>query len=322
MIDLILMSHALAVARHGNYARAADELGVTPPTLSRHITSLEKQLGIRLFDRGRSGAVPTPLGQEVLSQAEALIAGSRHLEHEIAMLRGLETGQLSVGAGVYPAFLSVGTALGRLSAKHPGLQVEVTAGDWHHTVDQVLAGSLDLAVVELSGPAEDPRLTLEPLPRHQGAFFCRAGHPLLGERHVTPEKMFQYPFAGTKLAARAIRELRSPPTTGRIEAASGEFIPPVQVNTLRMAMEAVAVSDAFGVAPLSAIHARAPIGQLVALDYRPSWLRTNYGFVHLRNRTLSPGAEAFMNEMRAVEADIEAEESSHLPPKTRSTRAH
>ncbi len=322
MIDLTLLSHALVIARHGSYARAADELGVTPPTLSRQITSLEKQLGLRLFDRGRSGAAPTPLGRQVLARAQSLMAESRHLEHEIAMLRGLEVGKLSVGAGVYPAFLSVGKALGRLSAKHPGLQVEVIAGDWRETVEQVLSGSLDLTVAELSGPAEDSRVSVEPLPRHQGAFFCRAGHPMLQARDLTLETIFQYPFAGTKLAARAIEHLRAPPRAGSIDAATGELIPSVRVNTLRMAMDAVAVSDAVGIAPLSAIRSHAPGAQLVALDFRPPWLHTNYGFICLKDRTLSPAAEAFMAELRAVEAEIEADEQAHSPPKKRSPRAH
>lgn len=322
MLDLTLLSHALAIARHGNYARAAGELGVTPPTLSRHITSLEQQLGIRLFDRGRSGAVPTALGQEVLDQAQWLLADAQRLEREVAMLRGVEVGKLAIGAGVYPAFLSVGRALGHLSAKHPGLQVEVIAGDWQSMVEQVLSGSLDLTVAELSGPAEDPRLTQEPLPRHLGAFFCRAGHPLLQEREVTLDKIFLYPFAGPKLAARAFTELQPPPTAGPIEPTTGEFVPAIQVNTLRLAMEAVAVSDAVGIAPLSVIRLYAPGGQIVALSYRPAWLHTNYGLIYLKDRTLSPAAEAFMTELRAVEADIAADEQSHSPPKQRRPRGH
>jgi DNA-binding transcriptional LysR family regulator len=322
MLDLTLVSHALAIARHGNYARAASELGVTPPTLSRHIASLEQQLGIRLFDRGRSGAVPTTLGREVLNQAQSLLAGAQRLEREVAMLRGLEVGQLSIGAGIYPSYLSVGRALGRLSAKHPGLQVEVIAGDWQSMIEQVLSASLDLAVAELSGPAEDERLSVEPLPRHPGAFFCRAGHPLLQERDLTLEMIFQYPYAGTKLAARAIAQLKGPPGAGLIDRATGEFIPSMRVNTLHMAMEAVAVSDAFGIEPLSAIRSHAPSGQLVALDYRPAWMHTNYGIVYLKDRTLSPAAEAFMTELRAVEAELEADEQSHSPPNKRSPRAH
>jgi DNA-binding transcriptional LysR family regulator len=322
MIDLTLLSHALAVARHGNYARAADELGITPPTLSRQISALEKELGVRLFDRGRSGAVPTALGRQVLDRAALLLAESGHLEHEIAMLRGLEVGKLSVGAGVYPAFLSVGKALGRLSAKHPGLQVEVVTGDWSDMVGQVLSASLDLAVAELSGPTEDERLALEPLPRHPGAFFCRAGHPLLQERDLTLEMIFQYPFAGTKLAPRAIAHLKGPPGAGLIDSVTGEFIPSMRVNTLHMAMEAVAVSDAFGIEPLSVIRSHAPSGQLVAIDYRPAWMHTNYGIVYLKDRTLSPAAEAFITELRAVEAELEADEQAHSPPKKRSPRAH
>jgi hypothetical protein len=70
------------------------------------------------------------------------------------------------------------------------------------------------------------------------------------------------------------------------------------------------------------IRSHSPDSQIVALSYRPAWLHTNYGLIYLKDRTLSPAAEAFMTELRAVEAEIEADEQSHSPPKKRSPRAH
>ena len=50
------LQHFIEVARHGNYARAAEALGLAQPTLTRSIQALERQVGARLLDRGRSGA--------------------------------------------------------------------------------------------------------------------------------------------------------------------------------------------------------------------------------------------------------------------------
>ena len=54
-IELRLIRYALALGEHGNYARAAEALKITQPSLSRSIASLEAQLGVPLFDRGPKG---------------------------------------------------------------------------------------------------------------------------------------------------------------------------------------------------------------------------------------------------------------------------
>lgn len=321
MIDLNLMSHALAVARHGSFTRAARELGISTPTLSRQIAALEQQLGFRLFDRGRSGAVATPLGKEVLDRTRGLVVDAGLLEQEIASLRGLESGKLSIGAGVYPAYLSLGKTLGRLAAIHPGLLVDARVTDWQEAVHGVMAGDLDLAVVESTGPAADARLAFEALPRHMGIFFCRTGHPILDMAAPTLDAIFEYPFAGTKLAARVVQHLTRPPKAGSIDRLTGDFIPSIRVNSVHLALEAVATSDAFGIAPISAAAGFIEQDRLTTIPFPAPWLHSSYGVVSLRNRTLSPAAVAFIQELRAVEAEFAAAESPHQSPTTRRTRA-
>jgi len=315
------MHHALAVARRGSFTCAARELGVSTPTLSRQIAALEQQLGFRLFDRGRSGAVATPLGKEVLGRTRGLVLEAELLEQEIGALRGLESGRLAIGAGVYPALLSLGRTLGRVAAKHPGLQIDVTVTDWKEAVRDVLTGDLDLAVAESTGPPEDSRLAFEALPKHLGVFSCRTGHPLLSVSEMTLDAIFEYPFAGTKLAARVVEHLTRPPNAGSIDKLTGDLVPSIRVNSVHLAVEAVAGSDAFGIAPISAIASSIEDGRLAALPLRPPWLHTRYGLISLKNRTPSPAAVAFVREIREVEADIVAAELPHHSPTRRRSRA-
>lgn len=73
-------------------------------------------------------------------------------------MRGLEIGELRIGAGAYPAQMSVGRAVGRLTERHPALRVDVMADDLRGIIVALLAVRLDLAVVELSLVAGEPRL--------------------------------------------------------------------------------------------------------------------------------------------------------------------
>lgn len=308
MIDLSLLQNALAIAEAGSFASAAKSLGIAQPTLSRQISALELALGVRLFDRGRRGAVPTPLGQEILARAAELVQDANLLSHEIDLLRGANIGTLRVGCGVYPGHISVGRAMGRLAAQYPGLGISVVVNDWRHLANEVREAKLDLAVAELGEHTRHPDLEVEALPEHQGAFVCRAGHPLTELRAPTLADIFRFPFAGTRLAPRVGALLEGKATAGQVDPATGEYIPSIEVNTLRMAAEAVAESDAFGIFPLPVVGALMQAGRLHVLPLQPAWLKTGYGFITLRNRTLSPAAVAFMQEVRAVESELAAEE--------------
>ena len=102
MFELRLLRHALALARYRNFARAAEALHLTQPSLSRSIAVLEKDLGVRLFDRSKSGVRPTAYGELLLQRGAALVGGEDELRREIQLLAGLETGTLCIGAGPYP----------------------------------------------------------------------------------------------------------------------------------------------------------------------------------------------------------------------------
>jgi DNA-binding transcriptional LysR family regulator len=304
MFELRDLRYATMLARHRNYSRAAEALDMSQPALSRSISRMERALGVRLFDRTRSGVEPTDFGERLLVRGGALLAGAVELERELRLMQGLELGVLRVGAGTYPADLSVGTAIGRLARKHPRLRVELDIGDWRAIVDEVLAAKIDLAVIELSVARHDPRLLTQPLPKHAAAFFCRADHPLLAGSAPTFERLFEFPFAGTKIVARAAEMFRRLARSGSTDPATGDYLPPIRVDSVALAKAVVLSSDAVGLAPSRLIAAEVRAGSLVALPFRQPWLQTRYGFVSLRDRALPPGAQAFMAEVRAVEAAL------------------
>ncbi len=74
MLDLKLLHQALILARHRNFARAAEALHLTQPALSRSIAGLEAALGEKLFDRTRQGVEPTSFGRMLLARAGARAA--------------------------------------------------------------------------------------------------------------------------------------------------------------------------------------------------------------------------------------------------------
>lgn len=308
MIDLKLLRQAMVLAKHRNFARAAQALHVTQPALSRSIAGLEATVGEKLFNRTKQGVEPTAFGELVLARGGSLLEGARELERSIALMRGLDVGELRVGVGPYPAELSVGEAVGRLLSRHPALRIEVSTTDLRSLADSVLRREFDLAVVDVGMSEGETVLAFEPLPERPVQFFCRTGHPLLAEPGAGLERILQFPYVGTRLPARVARSFFALAKIGTIDSDTGDYLPPVRADTLQMAKQVVMASDAVGAAPMILIAREVEAGQLAALSWSASWLRLHYGFLYRRDRMLSPAAEAFIAEVRAVEARIVTEE--------------
>lgn len=305
-IDLRLVRHALALARHRNFARAAAALHLSQPTLSRNIAALERVLGVRLFDRGPTGVEPTSFGQLVLQRGEKLLADQSDLLREIKLQAGIEVGNLAVSAGPYPFEISIGRAMTRLIAAHPRLRVWVSVADPRHVLQGVLNGRVDMGVTDARFSGRDERLSTHPLPAHPILMASRPGHPLARRRRLTRADVFAYPIASPLVPSKNAPSIvtSASPMSGAFDATSGDFLPAVTVNSFSIARQIAAGTDVLvpGVAPMLAPDIEA--GRLVTLDYHPPEMRTHYSIVTLRGRTPSPAALAFVALLQQAEAEV------------------
>ena len=304
MIDLRTLRYVIALAEYRNFARAADELQLTQPALSRSIATLEKRLGVRLFDRGRGGAELTAFGRLLLERGQRLVRESEQLERALLLMKSVEAGELVVASGPRPATTSLGAAAGRLVRRHPGGFVRLRVMGWRQARRGLLAGEIDVAVFGASVVRHSDGLVAERLPAHAGVFFVRAGHPLSAEPALALERVLEFPLAGRWLPARIVRGLRGGVAGGSFDEATGRFLPRLRVDWPTALVRVVRESDAVGVAPAHAIAREVAAGELAALPLDASWLRTEHALITRRGQEPSPAAAAFMAEVRAVEAEF------------------
>ncbi|WP_242894846.1 LysR family transcriptional regulator [Actinomadura litoris] len=147
-MDVVLLRGFLAIAKHGHYGRAAHELSMTQPTLTKQIQSLESRVGGRLFERGRHGARLTALGAVLLPEAQDLVRRADALADRIDRMARGEAGRLSVGFGLSSIELAP-RAVAAFRRRHP--DVDVTLDDMSSQVqlDRLAAGELDVGFVRL-----------------------------------------------------------------------------------------------------------------------------------------------------------------------------
>ncbi|MFO1091624.1 MAG: LysR family transcriptional regulator [Hyphomicrobiales bacterium] len=299
-----------ALANHRHFGKAAESLGVSQPALTRSLRNLEESLGVRLFDR--DGQVePTVYGRIILERSGAIVTGFADLRRELDLVRNLDVGTLTIGAGPYPAEISVHRAMGRLSQRYPHLHLTAAVKDWLDVVQDVRAGRTDVGIGDISGVTDDPDLDIEPVRQSPLRFFGRKGHPLTERKPLTLSDLCEYPWAGPRLpsAMRAFVEADRRPFA-IYDPETGLVSPRLRLETLQAIRQVVESSDTISAAPDVLLADPAMTAAFALLPVEAPWLKLNYGFLWRRGRTLSPAAVAFMAEVRAVEAEATARLSS------------
>jgi LysR family nitrogen assimilation transcriptional regulator len=147
-MDSQLIEYFLRVADLGSINRAAADLRLSQPALSRHIALLEHQIGAKLFTRTRGGVVPTEAGRLLYERARPVL---RQLAVLVEQVGSRAAGQLSVGFP--PAWRHLFTAayIQALVAHYPGVSLRVHE-DVSHALREVMhSGMLDLAIIPFEG---------------------------------------------------------------------------------------------------------------------------------------------------------------------------
>jgi DNA-binding transcriptional LysR family regulator len=115
--------------------------------LSRNIQELERRLGVALFTRNQGGVEPTAAGVILLEQAAEVLSRSNDLVREMDLLRGLQKGELNIGAGIYPGPMFVDRAVGRLIRDHPAARVSLNYDHAINLFPRLLKREFDLTVI-------------------------------------------------------------------------------------------------------------------------------------------------------------------------------
>lgn len=301
MINLRQLHHALALRQHSSFSKAAMSCNISQSAFSRSIQQLEKSLGVRLFDRHGGVIAPTSIGESVLSRAAVISTESYEIEREVALLKGLELGDLVVALGTNAADVSGVKAMGMLMRQHPAITCQVLVLGWRQVVDQILSQHADVGLAEIGTSERDERLEVEPVATHPVRFYCRSKHPLCRRRRLTMADLGQYPLVAPRLPPRIAGNFAG---GGSHDALNGDFVPAFETDQPALARSIIRQSNAIGFAAIPQFNAWPDLEDFHILPIEAPWMRLNYGFIHLKNRTLSPAAVKFMELVLVAEAAL------------------
>ncbi len=191
-MELHQLRYFTAVAKTGNFTRAAEASHVAQASLSQQIIKLEEELGTRLFERLRRRATLTPAGHRLLKRAEIILAEVQNAQSEISSLNAQPSGTLTLGAlpTIAPYFLP--TVIDQLKQAHPQIEANIQEDTTARLVEAVSKDDVELAIV--SFPVVGSHLTKIELYQEPLWFAIPSTNPLATRKRATWKDLSQQRF--------------------------------------------------------------------------------------------------------------------------------
>jgi DNA-binding transcriptional LysR family regulator len=206
-MELRHLEHFLAVAEEQNFTRAAARLHLVQSALSVSVRALERELGVRLFDRNTHRVELTDAGRALVPEARRTLGAAEAARDAVAAVHGGVRGTVRIGIMHALSLIDLAALLTRFHHERPQVQIIPRAaqgGSAELTAD-VEEGRLDLAFVALPGPYP-AALSARPLAAEDMVLACPPGHPLARRRQIPlaeldGERFVDFPIGwGTRLA--------------------------------------------------------------------------------------------------------------------------
>jgi DNA-binding transcriptional LysR family regulator len=180
------------VAQRLSFTRAATELYITQPAVTRHIKELEQQLNTQLFIRNGSSIVLTTAGKVLMQYAEKIFQTYTDLETELAQLNNLESGTLHIGASTTVAQTILPRILALFKKTYPAVNFTFIQGNTDIITQMVLAEKVDIAIVE--GAGHYPQIAYAPFAKDEIVLVTRANNQLSKKAEITPKQLLNIPL--------------------------------------------------------------------------------------------------------------------------------
>lgn len=280
-----------------NFSRAAKSIGLSQPTASEHIKTLEKELGTRLFDRMGRRVEPTKAGLILFEYAQKILQSRDDARAAMEDYLGAISGHLEIGASTIPGGYMLPWLLGQFKLVYPETSVTIDILDSRKVIEGVLSGSIQVGVS--GAEIKNDQLIYQFFATDELVLAVPPGHPLARRKRIKASALegvkiiVRQDGSGTRLVAEArLREL-------------GFQIRPDQIAAVLGNSQAVrcALKGGAGVSIISrrAIEEDFQSGALCAVEIQGfACTRDFYSVVH-KSRTLSPLGKRFLEFMHSEE---------------------
>lgn len=143
------LQYAILLSETGNFSLVAEKLNISQPALSKQILSLEKELGVQLFNRNNSPSILTPAGEHFIREAKELLYKEKQLIRSLEQFKTGDMGSLSIGITPFRGSYLISDIVKKIRDKYPGIQVKLREVGSDILRKEAAEGKFDFAIINL-----------------------------------------------------------------------------------------------------------------------------------------------------------------------------
>src|SRR3984957_8703075 len=200
------------VAKRLNFTRAAEELFISQPAVTRHIQELEQQFKVKLFERNGTRIRLTPAGQRLLQHTEELFAIYRNIEFDMSNLMQRHSGRLFLGGSMTTAPYVIPPILAEFHGRYPEVEVSLITGNTQQIEHALEQQEIDLGIVE--GYSRHAAIRYTEFMKDEIVLVSNPAHPMARKHSIRPEELMRIPLllgepgrGSLEVLAHALKEM-------------------------------------------------------------------------------------------------------------------
>ncbi len=180
------------VANRLSFTKAATELFITQPAISKHIQELEEEYKVKLFDRSGSKISLTFAGEQLLKHAKNIFEIYRDIDFEMSVLINEQIGTLRIGASTTISQYIIPPLLANFHQKTQDVKVVLRNGNTEQIEDALLNKEIEIGVVE--GQSKNQSIKYTPFLRDELVLVCNTKNPLANKEKITKQDLVLFNF--------------------------------------------------------------------------------------------------------------------------------
>lgn len=285
----------LKVAEYEHITRAAEELVLSQPAVTKIIQGLEHEVGMELVERQGRRIVLTYAGRVLYSHARRLFALEREMEDALANLRDADAGEITLAANMTTGVYLLPPIVARFRRRYPHVQLHVTILNSHEIVEAILNWALDFGLVEGDPALLPSELRVEVFTYDELILVANSNHHWQGVETLAPEVLRSRELL-LREQGSGIREVIEHALLQHRVKVEPLLVLPDNEAIKQMVIHGVGAA----ILPARAVQRELAVGDLVRLPITGVELRAQISLVRRIDKQLSRAAQAFCDLLHSL----------------------
>jgi len=297
-LNLDYLRTFLKVVQLGNFSEVAKELSISQPAVSFQIQRLERDLGVRLFDRHMKKIAVTEAGKRLIKFAEKVEKERAQLFADIDQLRDEVTGDLIITASTIPGEYLLPSILSEFKQRYPSIGVQVAISDSINVINGVKSGEYEIGFCGAAPESND--LEFFKMARDEIVLIVTKGHPFAGKKKITFADIAGEPIISREESSGTRRSLEKLLLDGGNDVKS--FEPKLVLSTSQSIVSAV--EEGIGIAFVSSLAIKKSVALGLVKQVLIDGVKMSRDFfcVYRKEHIVSRLLEEFISFVRAQAA--------------------